>query len=287
MRFLLVALAVAFVFTSCEEENPGINFTKPEKPLLDTTYTIGSVPAAQTKHVLLFDITGVRCNNCPRAASLAKTIQAANPGRVIIAALYPKLSPDVLTRPWAGYDTLESAEATALISTFGSVNSLPTGAVDQMMSGGSRIIPESGWNGAVNTRLGESTYLNIDLNTNWLPADAKGRLELKVTFTQASSDPHLLYIAALENDIIGKQSDQDTAGGIRYYYTHNHAMRKLYTPPTGDTLKAAYTPGRVFEKHYYITPGKKWNPDNVDCLVWVVNAATKEIVHSEEIKLKK
>ena len=57
---------------SCSEELPPVIMTEEEKPLLDTFY-IGSVPAASVKKVLLFDVTGVRCNNCPKAAVLAKT----------------------------------------------------------------------------------------------------------------------------------------------------------------------------------------------------------------------
>lgn len=63
--------------------------TAEEKPLLDTFY-VGSVPAASPKKVLLFDVTGVRCNNCPKAAVLAKSLASSNAGRVEIVALYPK-----------------------------------------------------------------------------------------------------------------------------------------------------------------------------------------------------
>jgi len=62
---------------SCDEELPPVIMTEEEKPLLDTFY-IGSVPAASVKKVLLFDVTGVRCNNCPKAAVLAKSLASSN-----------------------------------------------------------------------------------------------------------------------------------------------------------------------------------------------------------------
>ena len=85
---------------SCDEELPPVIMTEEEKPLLDTFY-IGSVPAASVKKVLLFDVTGVRCNNCPKAAVLAKNLASSNSGRVEVVALYPK-TPMSLTFPWAG-----------------------------------------------------------------------------------------------------------------------------------------------------------------------------------------
>lgn len=263
-------------------------FTVPEKPLLDTTYTISAVPSAQPKNVLVFDITGVRCNNCPEAAAIARKIaDTLHPGRVVVMAMYTTSPSPSLTAPWPGFDTLTSIDAEAVINNLGSVGNLPIGSVDQVKSNNSYFLDRATWVGNVNNRLALTTPLNIDIKTEWLTADNKARVEAKVTYTGASSSKHLIYIALIESHIIGKQSDKTVKpSGIDENYEHNHALRKVITPFTGDTLQGVLAPGRVFEKQYYITPKSNWKPENMDVVVWVVDATTKEVLQVAKAELK-
>lgn len=283
----LACIMIVLVMSACEEELPGIIFNEPEKPLLDTTYSV-TAPIADLKRVLIADITGVRCNNCPEAAISAKNIADANPGRVVVMALFPKMTPDVLTRPWAGYDTLVSQEAFDWVSLLGSITSLPTGTVDQVKQSGSFFVPHTGWAGAVNSRLSVSTPVNLDLTGRWLPAENKARLEVRAIYNQdaVNGNTHILNIGIIENKIIGKQSNKDTAGGIQYGYQFEHVFRKLITPVTGDTIRTASLPGQVTEKHYYINPRYNWNPKNLYGVVWVTDASTREVLHVAEVPLK-
>src|SRR5687768_5815753 len=122
--YSIAAALMILTAMGCEEESKGVRFTDPEKPLLDTTYVISSVPSAQDKNVALFDVTGVRCNNCPEAASLARKIaDTLHPGRVVVVALYPKSLPS-LTSPWDGFDTMANADGEALTSNLGAIPSL-------------------------------------------------------------------------------------------------------------------------------------------------------------------
>lgn len=272
----------------CEEENPGIRFTEVEKPLLDTTY-LSSVPAAQNKTVTLFDITGVRCNNCPDAALIARRIaDTLYPGRVTVVALYPTSVSPILTQPWPGFDTMSNADADAITSALGSVQSLPAGCVDQIKVSNTHFLDRSTWAGHVGNQMSKTTPLNIDLTSSWSNADNQGRLEVKVTYTSAVASKHLIMIGVTESKVVGKQSDNTAKpSGYRDDYVHNHALRKVLTSTAGDSLSAALVPGRTFEKHYYIKPRYNWKPENLDGVVWVFDATTKEILHSAHIHLKK
>lgn len=285
--FTLIIAAAALFFASCEEEPPAVRFTEPEKPLLDTTY-LETAPAAQDKNVLLFDITGVRCNNCPDAAAIARKIaDTLHPGRVVVVALYPTSISPILTKPWDGYDTMNNADAEALTGNLGTVPSLPIGCVDQIKVSNNYYLDRGTWVGHVDNQIIKSTPVNIDINTSWDAGNNRGRLEAKVVFTQTLSSEHLIFIGVTESGVVGKQSDQTAKpSGYREDYVHNHALRKLYTATTGDSLSAPLVPGRVFEKHYYVTPRYNWNPDNLDVVVWVVNADTKEVLQVEHKHLK-
>jgi Outer membrane protein Omp28 len=284
IRLTMVCFAVLSLLTSCKEENPGIILTVPEKPLLDTTYTTASIPAAQDHDVLLFDITGVRCVNCPQAAQIARKIaDTLHPGRVVVVAVYPE-QPSPLWWAWAGFDTMSNSYSESLVQNIGAISTLPTGCVDLVSNAGSRFLDRNSWVTFVNNRLSVTTPLNISINTSWDNITNRGRLDAKVVYTNSVSNKHLIFIAVTESHIIGKQSDLKL--GEILDYEHNHALRKLYTSTSGDTLKAALTPGRVFEKQFYINPRYNWKPKNLDAVVWVVDATTKEVVQVAHAKLQ-
>lgn len=278
----ILGFGLLFITTSCEEEKPGVSFEEPEKPLLDTMY-LGSSVSPQSKAVVLMDITGVRCTNCPTAAQVAKDIVAASPAnRVHILALYPFYQPPN-TRPWEGYDTLNTMDAEYLASQFGVPLGMPTGMIDQVNYSSSRLVAYTQWSGVVSDQLKLNTNFNIDLKTSWNNSIKKGRLEIKSTYTgSATTKKYLLYAAIIENKIISKQ--KSNSGEIDDY-EHNHVLRKLLTSQTGDTIQNLTAPFVVQEKHFSVTPKGKWKADNLHCLIWIVDADTKEIIHSAEEKL--
>lgn len=280
---VIIISCLMVILLSCKEEKPLVNFTVPEKPLIDTVYA-GSSVSAQEKAVVLMDITGVRCTNCPTAAQVARDIVAASPAdRVHVIALYPFYQPPN-TKPWEGYDTLNTYDAEFLGSQFGIPLGMPTGMIDQISYNSSQFIPYTQWSGLVSDRLKLSTAFNIDLKTSWNNSTGKGRLEIKNTYTgSVTTKKYLMYVAVLEDKIIGKQ--KSNSGEIDNYQ-HNHVLRKLVTVQTGDTLHNTDATFKIHEKHFSITPQSKWNADNLYCLVWVVDATSKEILHSAEIKLK-
>lgn len=276
-NFFFGGIFLAFALMSCEEVNPPIKFT--ERPLLDTTY-LSAVPTAQIKKVFLADVTGVRCNNCPRAAQKAFDFESANPGRIEIIAIYPTYKP--LSNPWGDpYDTLNTLDADDLANSVGVVSALPSGIIDNMLYNGKRLIDENSWSVVLDGQLKKTTPINIDINAKWLSADNKGRIEVKATANTAIANGVSVVIAILEDDIVGKQS---TATGTDEKYTFKHVLRKIVNSPMGDPLQTPMIEGFTTEKHYYIPRVAKWKPENLSCIVWVFDNATKEILQVNKVK---
>ncbi len=90
MKKLYNIILIVLIFSACKEQGPFIDFT-PKKVKLpgDTDYFNTNLPIPQLHNILLEDITGVKCPNCPNAHVVAKNISDANPGRIVIAALHP------------------------------------------------------------------------------------------------------------------------------------------------------------------------------------------------------
>jgi hypothetical protein len=286
---LMFSLGLLFTgmmgLVGCSEELPPVIMTAEEKPLLDTFY-VGSVPSAAVKKVLLFDITGVRCNNCPKAAKLAKKLDSIYVGRIELVALYPKIL-NTLTMPWSGFDTMVTDEATQIAGALGSIPNLPVGAVDQFIYNGSRVLQTSDWGAAVTAQLAKTSPINITLNSTWKAADGKARVEIKAVANTALTTNYKWVVAITESGVKSKQSDQDAPGGMVDDYEHEHALRGVVGSTLGsDINSAAVSAGYVREKHFYVVPKAKWNAANCDVVVWVYNADTKEVVQVEKVALK-
>ena len=279
--FLLTMGAIV----SCDEELPPVIMTEEEKPLLDTFY-VGSVPSAAPKKVLLFDVTGVRCNNCPKAAVLAKNLSASNAGRLEVVALYPK-TPMSLTYPWAGFDTMSTVEADQIATALGGITSLPLGAVDQVAYNGSKLLNTSDWSAAVTAQLAKSSPFNLDIKSVWKASEGKARVEVKAVANTAISGSYKWVMAITESAVKSKQSDQDAPGGVVEDYEHEHALRGVVGSTLGSDVNTnAVSDGYVREKHFYVTPKAKWNAANCDVVVWIVDANTKEVVQVNRVSLK-
>lgn len=269
----------ALSFISCEEEPPtGLKFK--ERPLLDTTY-LGAVPAAQSKQILLIDVTGVRCNNCPRAAVKALDLEAANPDKIQIMAIYPTYKP--LSNPWEGQDTLVTKDADDLVGTLGSVTNLPSGIIDNVSYNGKYFIDENSWSIVVDQQKVKTTPINIALKSTWMPAENKSRIEIKaIANTDIPNTTKLSWvIAIIEDDMVGWQS---TPTGVDESYTFKHVLRKLVTSSYGDPLTQGMSAGFTTEKHYYFPVAPKWKADKLSCLVWVLNTDTKEVLQVNKAK---
>ena len=270
---------------SCDEELPPVIMTEQEKPLLDTFY-IGSVPAAAIKKVLLFDVTGVRCNNCPKAAALAKNLATSNAGRIEVVALYPK-TPMSLTYPWAGFDTMSTVEADQIATALGGITSLPLGAVDQVAYNGSKLLNTSDWGAAITAQLAKTSPFNLEVKSIWQSAEGRARVQVKAVANINIASNYKWVMAITESKVKSKQSDQDAPGGVVEDYEHEHALRGVVGSTLGSDINtAAVSAGYVREKHFYVVPKAKWVAANCDVVVWIYDANTKEVVQVEHSSLK-
>lgn len=271
--------AVVFLFSACDEEPPPIRFV--EKPLLDTAY-MSTAPSPQLKVVWLADITGVKCTNCPEAAEIAGRISQDYQGRVELVALYPTFFP-TLTSPWSGFDTLTNTLANEIIG--GEPEGIPRGMVDNVVYNGNRFVDRFSWPLLVQQQLALSTPINLEVKAQWISADNRGRVEYKATANKAYTRPLLIVGGILEDDIIGKQSDRRVGTGYIPNYQFKHVLRGVIGSTRGDTLAASFpSAGFTIEKHYFMKKSDKWKLENLSCLIWILDAETREVLQCKSAK---
>jgi len=129
----ILGLILIALFASCSEVPPIIDHSEPVLLATDTTYISAEVPRGTLKNVLIEDISGVQCNNCPKVADIAHQIKEdEGEGRVVVMTLHSKKF-GIFTNPFSdSQDTFNTDEATQIVDNFvGNINGLPAGSIDR------------------------------------------------------------------------------------------------------------------------------------------------------------
>ncbi|MDZ4668793.1 MAG: Omp28-related outer membrane protein [bacterium] len=294
--YSLFLFSFTLLMSACEEEPPYINYA-PEATIGDTTFILLPAPTPQPKNVLIEEVTGVRCPNCPKAQVEAKTISENNPGRINIVTIHPLNKLNALTRPFSqavgdkhtslfDFRTEPGAQIFEMVGLSGS---LPIGNVNRKLfaSETSRNIDYQKWSAYVSTEIIQPTPVNINISAKNLSDSIE--IEVTLTYTEVVADSNFLTLMILESDMEDVQESKDVNGSVIYVenYIHNHVLRGVVTGYYGDLLKASYEPGRVFYKKYRIKRDSKWNAKNLDALAIVhLNTTKKNVIHSKDAKVQ-
>lgn len=261
---------------ACVETPPFIDYSKPILLSRDTTYSVSPIPPPQLKNVLIEDISGVRCVNCPEAAEIAHDIVDKHAkGRINVLTLHSTKFA-VYTRPII--DTFNTKEATDIIhNLIGEPLGLPIGAVDRKIFAGKTdpLLSPATWESYVNQQLLLDPQANLELSVIPNKANRTAIVNIKVTVLEPIADPVHLSIFISESHI---KSPQKTLQGEVSDFEHNFILRKGITSYNGLKLADNLTAGTVFEKGFEVSIPDKWVYDNCEIMVLVNKVKSEDNV---------
>ena len=285
-KIVFLSAIVALLLSGCEETPPQIDFSIPVVPLKDSTY-IDPVPAPQHKAVLIEDITGVRCINCPDAALKAKDIIAQKSSdSVVVMALYPiDIGQDGNTFPYPGVPQLGNNLSKLIVETLGKPIGMPNGYIDRKTFSGKldKIISYTEWIGFVNQRLREKTPVNIGIKKEINNRNLKVEIKLQYNTNALAGANHKYAIYIIEDGIV---STQKTQSGENANYVHNHVLRYAFGLGIGNPLTQTTVPGRTYVKQYEYEMPVEYVIDNCHVVCVVLDNVTEEVINVREIDLK-
>ncbi|MFY0643897.1 MAG: Omp28-related outer membrane protein [Bacteroidia bacterium] len=278
-------LALIIFGYACMEVPPPVDLRGGADMVLDTTYVdVNLTNTPQDRVVLIEDLTGVRCTNCPDAAKRAKDLKSANPTQVVIAGLYTS-QPNNLTFPHSGSEDLRTENATNIYANLYGSPPLPGGGVNRKPFPGETTINQqfSFWGASVNADKVLSSVINLDLQTDSIN-DSTIQLVAKATFMEAMEETVFVSIMLLENDIEAAQTS-DT--GDIHDYVHEHVLRQMYTPYNGAPFYTNAEKGRHLQASWQIVLPNKVRKEHASLVLFVnLNEAdNKEVLQCKEIKL--
>lgn len=271
-------------FSSCKEIGPEIDLgnTERDTTLLDTTYTITTLPAAQQRVVLIEDFTGVRCINCPDGHEQAANIEAANPGRVIAVSLHS----DFLGVAYTGQPELRIPEAQSLENLLGPAPAKPVAAIDRVLFNGETSILQflQQWSGRTNERLTQNVPVNIEIENTLetLGTSRNLKIKIKATYLQNITADNRLTIMLAEENVVAAQL---TNSGVDSNYIHKNVVRAFLTRFNGDVLTAELTSGRVFEKEYKLNNlPQNWKLNDLKVVAFIHEFVASKEVQQTQVK---
>jgi hypothetical protein len=293
MKKLIAILAVIAVWSACKESIPPIFFGEDETVTLrDTAYILASaeIPEAQFRGVLVEDITGVKCVNCPDAAAAAAEINAsATTNEVVILGLYPT-GFRALTFPFPDYIDPRTEVAQNIGANIYQFSSLPAGGVNRKIFEGEskRDISFNTWVNRSNSFAGEKSDVNIDITVDQVN-DSTFNINGDFVFTAATDSDPFVTLILLEDNI---KHPQYYSGGTDKEYKHKHVVRRAYTPYNGtpllnDEINETSRGLRVEKGWQIIVPnGVVVEEASIVVFINYNNNENREVAQCTEVKLK-
>jgi len=275
---IISAFAVISVLTACDIIT-GDPRVMPDVEI-DTTKVV--------QKFLLEDFTGYMCGNCPSAHDIAKQIESAYQGRVIVMAVHA----GGYAEPYSKYPYDFRTGAGNTIDQFFncSRSGLPNGLINRMRINDSYIIRPNAWATVISDRLSHEPALEIKLNGSINIADKRINAKIDLKYLKESTSSDFICLFILENKIIQFQKDYRKTPQDILDYEHNHVLRAAITPTWGEQLSDnSISIGTKFTKEYnFVIPNNAdWNLENLELVAFVYSKDKQnEILQVENLKIK-
>lgn len=236
------------MLTGCKEQSPLTNVTP-----VDTTQT------AQQKNVLIEDITGVQCVNCPQAHDIMKQIALAHPGRVELVSIHA--GQYAVPYPYSQYN-FAIPEGTTIANFLGSAGFWPIGAVDRKIySGQSDVLLDRGlWTGLATQELSDTMKMTVGLTKTYNAATRQLNVTVALHYLVDVLQPQKITVYITESGIVDAQVQ--STGAIDTFYVHNNVLRATLSNPLGDAVTQTTTAGTDYTQSYSMTLPTGWNAQN-------------------------
>lgn len=264
----------------------------------DTTYT-ATAEAPQRKKILIEELSGVTCVNCPQGADQLDTLMKRNPDLLEVVTIHTGALTDRI--PGHSIQNFQTDDGRALRElVWGEQGNKPTAAFDRRRYGNQGntyfVNVYTNWPDAVARAKndGGTTPVNIYISSTYNSSQDRYEVEAKVAYTAAVTGQQALNIFLIENDI--KDAQEYSTSNIDDNYIFNHVFRRAITPAVGRlflTDRSTKEAGRVyvFRTSFKIDPTdekqKFWKPENMKLVAFVSMSepSDKHVLHVQETDL--
>lgn len=236
------------------------------------------------KYVVLEEFTGVKCVNCPKAATIVHALQAQYKSQLIVVELHPEKK-ESMTKPYTGDADLRSTDAQTYYE-FWKEPSMPTALVNRQQK---TVLNLGDWSGKIDTVSSEKPVATVDsvqarLAGTTINVEASGYFREDYEATDAIN----MIVMVLEDGFLVRQMGDDESEEA-HDYPRDHVLRTAIGGAWGVEVLAAgaKTAGTEFRHTCTTALDAAWKSDKLSVVVLLTNAETREILNAAKVKVKK
>jgi len=220
-NFVFTLLLTAVLFSACEEQMVII----PE-----------FVDECSDKVILIEELTGVSCPNCPRGAAVLQEILDLYPGKVVAYSVHGDFLAEPKSNSKFDFRSVQGKEIEDFLRPW---RGKPAATVDRMpfpdlLETGFTNDNINEWLTMVENRCRTPKTLDVQITSDYDETTRIANIAITTTGVIPTEQQLLLNVVITESHII----DVQDAGsdGIIEEYEHNHAMRAKLSQLRGDAL---------------------------------------------------
>jgi len=216
-RFIIFSLLLC-LFISCEEQM--VIIPPPfEVPPTDRV-------------VLIEEMTGVNCPNCPAGSAVLKQLIDGFPGQVVGVGIHG----DLLTTPISGSTYDFRTDFSQQIEESFEIFAKPCAVINRTEfpgQNGLAIYGQDSWITFVQDELAKEPKVNLFITSDLDEASRKAEIQVEVVGRENISDDLKVSVVITEGNIIDAQKDVST---VIEEYKHDHVLRTMLTNWNGNLL---------------------------------------------------
>jgi len=235
--------------------------------------------------ILLEEITGKGCTNCPKGSREIENLLTQFPDNLVPVSIHSGFFANPEFFPLGTYD-FRTTEGEFLYGYLGPNEGYPAGVVNRTPRNNHMQIGLQQWASAITNDIQIPPAIEIAITKEY----NAGTRQLTVTVDGIGKENVTadlrISVMLTESGIIDAQDDQE-AGGIVDNYVHNHVLRDMLTPAAGEPFATAITVGETFSKDYVITLSDQWVPENMDIVAFIsaVNGNNFPVLQATHVHL--
>lgn len=282
---LLRFLPLLLLFAACDiieapyYENPASQLPADEQCLADAA---AAEPFSEPirRKVLVEEMTGHQCGNCPEAGELIHTLKANTfPGQMVVVAIHagalalPKSSGEKFTTDF------RSSKGNQLYSQLNPFDVVPLGLINR----DAIILGAGSYQSEITKALNESPEAGLRIFNCFDPDSLTltSVVDIKYLIDAPASDRLILYV--IEDNIVDWQKDYRFNEPDLPDYTHKSVFRDAITSVSGTEISSgAIAPDDTFTLSftYQLNPG--WDPTNCKVVAFIYDTENEIVRQAEE-----
>ena len=249
-NLILLAL-LAVVWTSCTEE--GVMIPPFEEP-------------DSKRVVLLEDLTGVQCPNCPKGAAAIEDILTRLPNNVVAVGVHGNF----LTKPLpeSKYD-FRTAKSIALEEFLKPFLGKPSAHINRKYFQDELYIAVDAtelWQSYVEKELKAQHVMDLAIEKTYDAASRQLSVTVNATPLINETGTYKISVYLTESGIVDLQENQGT---IIEDYEHNHVLRDMLTNATGDDIATSLVKNKLLTRTYTYTLPATFNAAKMEIVAMV------------------